>query len=75
MRAVLDRAREEAATLRHEYVGTEHLLLGLLHSESGVAMTVLESFDVDVQRVEASLEQTVKKGPTPYEARAELPLT
>ena len=47
---VLALARQEAARLHHNYVGTEHLLLGLLREGEGVAGWVLKSFDVNYNR-------------------------
>jgi ATP-dependent Clp protease ATP-binding subunit ClpA len=58
-RAVVVLAREEARRLRHGYVGTEHLLLGLLDEGSGVAYTVLTGAGVDRQWVRADVERIV----------------
>jgi ATP-dependent Clp protease ATP-binding subunit ClpC len=44
-------AQEEARTLKHNYIGTEHILLGLLREEEGLAARVLESLDITVERV------------------------
>jgi len=51
VRIVLQLAREEAARLNHEYVGTEHLLLGLLSEGKGLAVTVLTNLGVDLKDV------------------------
>jgi len=75
VRAALAKSREEAVRLRHEYVGTEHLLLGLLNSEAGVAMRVIESFKVDPKRIEARIEEVVTRGQVPHEPRPDLPYT
>jgi ATP-dependent Clp protease ATP-binding subunit ClpA len=61
-RAVVVLAREEAQRLRHGYVGTEHLLLGLLDEGSGVAYTVLTGAGLDRQRVRADVERIVGTG-------------
>ena len=50
VRKVLAMAREEAARLHHEYVGTEHILLGLLREGDGVAARVLKNLDVDIEQ-------------------------
>jgi len=50
VKKVLALAAKEARALRHPYVGTEHILLGLLQEGDGVAARVLKSFDVDVER-------------------------
>lgn len=75
VRATLAKAREEAARLRHEYVGTEHLLLALLHSGAGVGLTVVESFGVDPGRMAATIDEIVKSGQAPNVSPADLPYT
>ena len=55
-RQVVVLAQEEARILKHNYIGTEHILLGLLREEEGLAARVLESLDITVERVRA-LEQ------------------
>ena len=76
VRAALARAREESARLRHEYVGTEHILLGLLRDDN-IAVQVIESFAVDLDSLADRVDAIVKKGaghPTgpdlPYTSRA-----
>ena len=54
-RRVVARARDEARTLKHEFVGTEHILLALLREEDGIAARVLRSLDITVERVQATL--------------------
>ena len=70
-------AREEAARLRHEYVGTEHILLGLVREGEGLAATVLQNLNVELDEIPRAIEQTVKKGTAqttgpdlPYTSRA-----
>ena len=53
VRKVLAMAREEAARLHHEYVGTEHILLGLIREGEGVAAAVLQNLNVDLDEVHA----------------------
>src|SRR6266480_2265436 len=53
VRKVLQMAREEAARLHHEYVGTEHLLLGLLREEKGIAAQVLTDAGVNLEQARA----------------------
>src|SRR5687768_18500375 len=62
VRKVLAMAREEAARLHHEYVGTEHILLGLIREGGGVAAAVLPSLTVDLGGSQQKTEETVKKG-------------
>lgn len=61
-RAVVVLTQEEARRLRHDYVGTEHLLLGLLREEEGVAARVLVSFAVTLERVRGEVENMVGIG-------------
>ncbi len=61
-RQVVVLAQEEARTLKHNYIGTEHILLGLLREEEGLAARVLESFDVTVERVRALVVRIVGSG-------------
>jgi len=60
---VLRYARIEARRMRHEYVGTEHLLLGLVHEGTGVAATILQRLGVDPRKVRFEVEKIVKSGP------------
>ncbi len=62
VRKVLAMAREEAARLHHEYVGTEHILLGLIREGEGVAATVLQNLSVELDEIQQKIEETVKKG-------------
>jgi carboxymethylenebutenolidase len=62
VRKVLAFAREEAVRLRHEYVGTEHVLLGMLRESEGVAATVLDRLDVEADRLRERVETVVARG-------------
>jgi ATP-dependent Clp protease ATP-binding subunit ClpC len=62
VRKVLQLAREEAITLRHEYVGTEHLLLGLCAEGDGVADAALTNLGVDTEAVREQILKTVRPG-------------
>lgn len=55
-------AREESNRLRHDYIGTEHLLLGLLREGSGVAIAVLQSLGLSVDRVRKEVEKMAPSG-------------
>jgi ATP-dependent Clp protease ATP-binding subunit ClpC len=74
VRAVLQLAEEEARSFRHEYIGTEHLLLGLIAEGSGTAATVLRARGLGYVRLYQEIEQLVQQGPVPVTAQ-ELPLT
>jgi ATP-dependent Clp protease ATP-binding subunit ClpC len=61
-RQVVVLAQEEARTLKHNYIGTEHILLGLLREEEGLAARVLESLDITVERVRGQVVRIVGSG-------------
>jgi ATP-dependent Clp protease ATP-binding subunit ClpC len=76
-RKVLALARDEAHALNHEYVGTEHLLLGLIREGGGVASALLENLKVDTGLMRQKIEETVQRGRAsvkypdlPYTSRA-----
>jgi len=75
VRKVLAMAREEAARLHHEYVGTEHILLGLIREGEGVAAAVLNNLSVDLEDVQQKIEETVKKGKAAQALGPDLPYT
>jgi len=60
---VIDLARKEADTFNHPYVGTEHLLLGLIALGEGVAVNVLEKMGVSLESVRLEVEKSVGLGP------------
>jgi ATP-dependent Clp protease ATP-binding subunit ClpA len=59
-RKVMKLANEEARRFNHEYVGTEHMLLGLVKEGSGVAANVLKNLDVDLRKVRREVERVVQ---------------
>ena len=59
---VITYARQEAQRMGHQYIGTEHLLLGLVREGTGVAATVLQRLGVDPKRVRIEVEKIVKSG-------------
>src|SRR6188472_2526961 len=75
VRKVLQMAREEAARLHHEYVGTEHILLGLIREGEGVAAAVLTNLNVDLEEIQQKIEETVKKGKAGTVTGPDLPYT
>jgi ATP-dependent Clp protease ATP-binding subunit ClpC len=62
-RKVMQLANQEAQRFNHEYVGTEHLLLGLIKEGSGVAANVLRNLDVDLRKIRNEVEKIVQAGP------------
>src|SRR5437667_318774 len=75
VRKVLQMAREEAARLHHEDVGTEHTLLGLIREGESVASAVLTNLNVDLEEIQQKIEETVKKGKAAAAAGPDLPYT
>jgi ATP-dependent Clp protease ATP-binding subunit ClpC len=62
-RKVMALAREEAKRFNHEYIGTEHILLGLVKEGSGVAANVLQNLDIDLKKIRMEIEKIVQTGP------------
>jgi hypothetical protein len=75
-RQVIVLAQEEARALKHNYIGTEQVLLGLLREEEGLAARALESLGITVERVRAQVvrivgsSEEVTSGPVPFTPRA-----
>ena len=61
-RRVVVLAQEEARMLNHNYIGTEHILLGLIHEGEGVAAKALESLGVSLDAVRAQVEEIIGQG-------------
>jgi len=74
VRKVLQIAREEATRLHHEYVGTEHILLGILGEGHGVASAALANLNIGSEEITTTIYETVKKG-TYSAAGPDLPYT
>ena len=73
-RKVMSLANQEARSFDHEFVGTEHILLGLVREGDGVAVNVLLNLGVDLARVGHEVEKLIKRGPDAV-APGELPET
>lgn len=74
---VFNLAEQEAKRLNHEYLGTEHVLLGLIKEGSGVGATVLKNYDLNLEKLRTELEklvrpgsETITMGKLPYTPRA-----
>jgi ATP-dependent Clp protease ATP-binding subunit ClpC len=65
---VIELAVDEARRLNHHYIGTEHLLLGLVREGEGIAAGVLESLGVNLERVRTQVMQVVSQGPQQHSA-------
>ncbi len=75
VREALQLAREEALRLRHEYVGTEHMLLGLIAQTENTALALLKDFKVDPPAIKHRIEEGVKKGEGAVREEPDLPYT
>src|SRR3974377_876154 len=62
-RKVMQLANQESQRFNHEYIGTEHILLGLIKEGSGVAANVLKNLDVDLRKIRLEVEKLVQSGP------------
>jgi len=63
-RKVIILAKEEARRFNHDYIGTEHILLGLIREGEGVAATVLQKLGVSLENIRLEIEKLVQPGPT-----------
>lgn len=73
-RKVMQLANQEAQRFNHEYIGTEHVLLGLVKEGSGVAANVLKRLDVDLEKIRLEVEKIVQSGPD-MDTMSKLPQT
>lgn len=73
-RKVMSLARQEAQRFNHEYIGTEHILLGLIQEGSGVAANVLKNMDVELRKIRLEVEKMVESGASALQV-GQLPFT
>ena len=59
---VIRLSREEAIRLGHDYIGTEHLLLGIIREGEGIAVKILRNLGVDLYKIKKAIEDTVRSG-------------
>jgi len=62
-RKVMQLANQQAQRYRHEYIGTEHILLGIVEEGSGVAVTILRDLNVDPKKIRPRVEEIVQSSP------------
>jgi len=74
-RKVMQLANQEAQRFHHEYIGTEHILLGLLKQKGGVGFQVLADLGATAERITAEIEKILRDGPTPRDKGGRLPHT
>jgi len=72
---IINLAREEATRLKHDYIGTEHLLLGIVKEGSGSAVQVLANLEIDIDEIARRLEESVSDGGTMVMPGTTLPMT
>src|SRR5262245_17438172 len=63
-RKVMALARKEAQRFNHDFIGTEHILLGLIQEGSGVAANVLKNLGVEINKIRSEIEKNVQSGPS-----------
>jgi len=73
-RKVMAYARQEAQRFNHDYIGTEHILLGLIKEGSGVAANVLRNLDIDIKKIRLEVEKMVQSSPD-IVTKGQLPFT
>ena len=78
VQVVIQLSREEALRLGHDYIGTEHLLLGVIREGSGIAVEILQNLGIDLEELKKAIEDAVKStggtitmGNIPFTKRAE----
>jgi len=72
-RKVISHARKEAQRMGHQYIGTEHLLLGIVREGTGVAANVLQRLGVEPKKIRLEVEKLVQSGPELISTNKELP--
>jgi ATP-dependent Clp protease ATP-binding subunit ClpC len=75
VKEVIQFSREEAIRLGHDYIGTEHLLLGIIREGEGTALTTLKNLEIDVIRLKKTIEDTIKGTATGVSNLGNIPLT
>lgn len=72
VRDIMAYSREEAGRLQNNYIGPEHLMLGILRDGNGMAMRVLKDFDVDINTFKTHIDKRIRNQHEPYEGTHEL---
>src|SRR5688572_9916468 len=75
VKEVIQFSREEAIRLGHDYIGAEHLLLGIIREGEGKALQVLKMLDVDIIRLKKSVEDSIKSTVSKTANMGNIPLT
>ena len=72
VRDIMAYSREEAGRLQNNYIGPEHLLLGILRDGEGMAIQVLQDFEIDIDKLKNDIDSSVRFVQEPYEGTTEL---
>jgi len=71
---VISYSREEALRLGHDYIGVEHLLLGIIREGEGIAVKIIESAKIDLKQLRTELETNLKSGSGKQSNSGNIPL-
>jgi ATP-dependent Clp protease ATP-binding subunit ClpC len=63
VKQVISKSRDEAIRLGHDFIGTEHLLLGIMSEKKGLAVKVLESLDIESTDLRQTVEESIQRIP------------
>ena len=72
VRDIMAYSREEAGRLQNNYIGPEHLMLGLLRKGDGLAIQALQDFDIDIQELKQEIDNQVRQIQEPYDGTHEV---
>lgn len=64
VKQVISKSRDEAIRMGHDYIGTEHLLMGIMQENNGLAVRVLDSLDVDTSDLKQTIEDSISRNPS-----------
>jgi ATP-dependent Clp protease ATP-binding subunit ClpA len=72
---VIKLSREEAIRLGHDYIGTEHILLGMILDGDGIAVKILKNLNIDVLKLKKEIEETIRPANVTNTTVSNIPLT
>lgn len=72
VREIMAYSREEAGRLQNNYIGPEHLMLGILRDSEGLAIQVLQDFDIDLEMLKAYIDNQIRTIQEPYDGTSEV---
>ena len=64
VKQVISKSRDEAIRMGHDYIGTEHLLMGIMQENNGLAVRVLDSLEVDTSDLKQTIEDSISRNPS-----------